>query len=261
MSNKNSQRKVSTTNFIGIPDERHVKLRYRVSVSSTTSAYGEVIIRGNGCYDPEHAVGGDQPMWYDQYAAMYRRYQCYKATISVETTQRTAATEAAFIVTGIYPLSESSTTTNLDTAIERQRSVHKTMGPNTGGPNVVTNKLTATTREIYGIPEMLAKYEDGYSSTIASLPYREWYFHVFFGTQDGVTSANIYLNIVVDYTVRFFQVDDVSSSFYLCPRIDYEQILEARQLAEEEDELYSQQDFEAFMHFKSLIQSNTSDCE
>lgn len=70
---------------IGVPKARFVKLRwaahYSWSLSALAGATAEFKI--NSMYDPVAAVGGTQPYYFDQYAAMYGRYRVYGCKIRI----------------------------------------------------------------------------------------------------------------------------------------------------------------------------------
>jgi hypothetical protein len=203
-------------------DEFIAKLRYVYKASYTTGAYVEEIVRGNGAYDPEFVVGGGQPQWWDQMSAIYQQYEAYATNIRVTFMQRSGGGGSAFLTTGVYPHVESATAPGLSVAMERDYGRHTNFGPNTGGPNVQTIKRYMTTSRMYGVPQEMAKYDFDYSAAVTAVPSNQWYYHIYAGTEDGITDVSVYITITVDYTIRFFARDDIGASFdstFYLPRI------------------------------------------
>lgn len=74
---------------MGFAEQLRVKLVYEglYQVTSTTGATVSWIFRGNDCNDPDYTGTGQQPLWYDQYAAIYETYRVHGSSIRVEALQ------------------------------------------------------------------------------------------------------------------------------------------------------------------------------
>lgn len=81
--------KTSRSSYTGLavgPKTLTRKLRYATQIAITGGALGaatNVFFRANGCFDPEVAVGGHQPMGFDQYMAMYDHFKVKSSKINV----------------------------------------------------------------------------------------------------------------------------------------------------------------------------------
>ncbi len=87
------------------------KLRYVTRTSIDAGAVGaasNLWIRANGMFDPEVAIGGHQPLGFDQYMALYDHFKVVKSKISVTFLQSTSPR----IIGSIYL--DDDTTANLD---------------------------------------------------------------------------------------------------------------------------------------------------
>lgn len=65
---------------IGIPDRMFVKVKYVDTFGMSyagSGAPGVKEYRVNSPYDPDYTGIGHQPLFWDQYAALYKRYRCY----------------------------------------------------------------------------------------------------------------------------------------------------------------------------------------
>jgi hypothetical protein len=72
---------------VGSFDEsKFVKLKYAEQITLDPAAAGASVavpFSANGLFDPDPAIGGHQPMYYDNYSAIYARYQVMFAKIRV----------------------------------------------------------------------------------------------------------------------------------------------------------------------------------
>lgn len=93
----------------GFPTSRSVKLRYVTYANLDASATGvaTVVFRANHLFDPDYATGGHQPMWFDNYSAIYSRFRVNMATIEVTNVFNK-------IVNTAVPITTSGTYTGSD---------------------------------------------------------------------------------------------------------------------------------------------------
>ncbi len=69
------------------PDVMRVQLKYngrKTSNGGGTVNIEDYIFRGNSCFDPDFAVGGDQPLGFDEWSALYRRYRVIACKADVD---------------------------------------------------------------------------------------------------------------------------------------------------------------------------------
>jgi len=73
--------------FADQPYRKFAKLRYVIHENLAGPTVGAINVkqyRANSLYDPEYAVGGHQPMGFDQLMAQYNHYTVLKSTFQVE---------------------------------------------------------------------------------------------------------------------------------------------------------------------------------
>jgi len=94
----------------GFGQSMRTKLRYveNIAFSSTAGAVQRNAFSPQNCFDPNVSGTGHQPMYFDQFAAIYSRYKVHGSTIRVKfnVVSETAAT-SCFAV-GIYAGSSSA---------------------------------------------------------------------------------------------------------------------------------------------------------
>jgi hypothetical protein len=165
--------------------------------------FDEVLIRGNGPFDPEVEIGGGQPMWYDQISAMYDKVLCYSSKLKVTFLQRTASSESAFLSVGMYPIRESSETISIEEAMEREYGKTRMLGPNTGKSSEVSMTSTSDTSKNFGIKRNFAENDMDFQSQTNGTPFFQWYWHIYAGTVDGLSNVSIYAKVEIEYECKF----------------------------------------------------------
>lgn len=196
---------------IGIPSIYCCKLKYSEHLSFTSGAYNDFIIRGNGPYDPKFAAFGGQPMYWDQLTALYNRYTAISSSVAVTFVNKTSTGEASFTKVGIYPLGDSTTAMDINTATERDNCKYSQLGPNSGDQGIITIDHYAKATAILGKAKD-ENTDDILSADISSVPARQWFWHIFAGTLDQLTATNVYIDVTVTYYVKFFNRKEVSRS-------------------------------------------------
>lgn len=67
-----------TMRLSGFPSSKMVKLKYvdtvTIDMNSGTEQIGKHVFRANSLFDPDYALGGHQPLGFDQWAAIYDHY-------------------------------------------------------------------------------------------------------------------------------------------------------------------------------------------
>ena len=74
-----------------IPKQLFNRLKYAetVNVATGVSGLGSYIFSCNGMYDPNTTGGGHQPMYFDQWSAMYNHYTVLKSTMKATVVANT----------------------------------------------------------------------------------------------------------------------------------------------------------------------------
>lgn len=196
---------------IGIPSIFLTKLKFNYSQKFTASSFNDFIIRANSVYDPLYAVGGLQPMYYDELANLYQRYCVLSSSCQATFTNASAVGEAAFIKVGMYPLGDSTSPANITEATERDNCKYAQLGPNTGDQGIIQMKSYAKNSSVIGKARD-ENTDDILSADTASNPIRQVYWHLWSGTMDGLSNTNLYLDVTMTYYVKFYDRRTVGQS-------------------------------------------------
>ena len=203
---------VNTTTSIGFPDSEVATIRYSDEVAiSPGAAYGQYTYRGNSCFDPDETGIGHQPMYFDQYAAVYSKYKVLASRITV-TASNYNPTAAATIV--LVPSSEIVTITSYPIAMEQPYAKRTELLPistRAGVRSSITSGMS--TARILGLSRAQLASED-YSASTGATPISVWYWNI---AAFDVSAVSIRLVVDIEYKVIFY--DRRSPSLSRVPKV------------------------------------------
>lgn len=87
-----------------------------VSVTCDGSGFGKLLFRANGMYDPEYAIGGHQPLGYDQLSAIYDHWYVKSSKFTLHPAYASADVPLQI---ACYVDDDTTTATTFDSAAER----------------------------------------------------------------------------------------------------------------------------------------------
>lgn len=208
---KRKMRASARANPMFMPDRYFTKLKYSQFVNTNDFVtpdgyYGTLIYRGNGLFDPEQAVGGQQPLGFDQLTTFYQRYRVYAAKIWVRL-HSLAATGTTPYYLAICPfIGTSPTAFNgwISTISEQPYSRFVTRNQYDSNPSI---KHCMSTAKIYGVNKTTVKADDLFSSPTGTLPTNQWSYLVSFGNLNASASAatNYILEVKLTYYCEFYE--------------------------------------------------------
>lgn len=186
----------------GIPDMISVKLNYveQVTIASVGgNPYMLYTFAGNSLFDPNVTGTGHQPMYFDQYAALYARYRVVASSFKIDVINVSGVSAMYYVV---EPNTIQSTTTDLSTLYEQSRS---------GAPRIVPvasriasrMKRYVSTRKVCGLTKT-QMYDDTFSALVTANPGNLWYWNLLFGSLDGTAEIDGYFVVKITYYCQFF---------------------------------------------------------
>lgn len=175
-------------------------------------ALTNISIRANGMFDPEVAVGGHQPMAFDEMGALYNHFTVTKAHICV--TAINSSGYNMIMVLNTYPNSTFPSTT--DDALEYPGAVWRvvqTDNTNGASQSMATLKKSCDMSKYFNKPRSQLINSSLYRGTIAADPTEQAYFTFsaqnMTGTEDPLA---IELNIVVTYEAVWTEAVRIAGS-------------------------------------------------
>jgi len=190
-----------------MPNTHRCCLRYETGGTSQSLIAGtnRVVIRGNSLYDPEHAVGGHQPMGFDQLIALYNRFRVTASYIEAKVTANTATTGAE-VRCYLLPCRDSSPANEF--YWENEGCVSDICGVSGLAKTAILKNYCASTKMIgYPLDPVSSAGDAGADPTDA------WYWILQMVDIDSGNSETVYnYDILVKYYVEFFDPKDFGSS-------------------------------------------------
>ncbi len=201
----------------GFPEHKKVRLRYCTTLTldaQATSTLSVASICANGMFDPELALGGHQPMGFDQWMLVYNHYTVTEAVITV----RWSPISATSVTPGVFGVLLDDDTavpypTNYHSMVESGRCRYNTYGLVEGigsGKHPQVRKYF-NAKKFFG-----SRYIQGdlkYSGNVAKNPDENAYFHIWASTPGSGADPPIQLfEVVVDYVATLSEPKALPSS-------------------------------------------------
>lgn len=198
-----------------VPDRARMKLRYfgQKQFNITLGGNQYYSFNANSFFDPDGAVGGGQPVGFDQWSAFYNYYRVrackFKCTIIQASS--TAANVTQLI---LLPTSDTSGTTSQSIIVNAQQPYAKTRFTNvqSGSGGVVTLKSYMSTKRILGLTKAMTDGDDQLQAIVSTNPARVWYWVVGSVALDGTSTLNAYMDFTMTMYGEFYSRKPLAAS-------------------------------------------------
>lgn len=186
----------------GFPDRLTTNLVYTDSfilVPAVGTPMPFKTYRLNGVFDPDQALGGGQPQYYDQMALIYRRY-CVNGAKVTAMYSRTSASTA-----GVGPYICGITCSNAS-GLAATAAATQIQTPNTTYDVLAQDDGTRTIVATYSKKAQFPDVTDSVTSLNNTTPVTQWLANIFVSPQgvDAVAPVNVILKI--EYNVTFSEI-------------------------------------------------------
>jgi len=184
----------------GFPNSIITKLRYSevTSINSTTGSLAKYAFSANSVFDPNFTGTGHQPLYYDNYAAIYDQYCVIGSKIHVTFIPRSTTLNC---IVGITGDDEGTTATTFDTLCESNNTISGVCGPLGSEQTIFT--MVFEPQEMFGVD---AKSDGGSQTAVGSSPSEGWYWSIFSIPQDGTSTVAMDIKVYIEYTVKFAEL-------------------------------------------------------
>lgn len=164
--------------------------------------------RANGLFDPRFAIGGHQPMGFDQLMAIYSKYTVVGAKLSFWVTVGTQTFNNGYFGINIRDPAASAVTTT-ESSVESQYSTFSTFGYLQNTKKVVMNFDGPKYFNSNDIVD-----DDTLSGTLTTDPTRVALADFWVGCDQAPTSPNNVVNVMIkiEYDAYFYEPKNVVSS-------------------------------------------------
>lgn len=186
-----------------VPDRLFTKLKYSLSRTldtSPASSNPQYVFRGNSLYDPEFAVGGSQPMGYDQWSAFYNNYRVHASAITVRMMSTADSDAGGFIKVTLFPSTTAAAGSYSGNSEQPYSKVNYL--PNKGLNKIfLKNKMYA--KKMLGLKSIA--YDEDLAAAIGADPVKEWYWILdAYSINEVANVLGVYMEVKITYYAEFF---------------------------------------------------------
>ena len=191
------------------PDTMYCKLIWNVEIHTTGSTPQVRVFRANSAFRPDTGGFVNQPVGYDQYAAMYQKYVVQACAIKVTATNLSTI-PLRILCWPSFSTSDPPT----DDVSGQPYTKRMNLASVEGGPasRVLTNFLR--TKKMYG-----KGIEDTiYAANVDQSPSQEWFWHVKMSSLDFTAAISATMTYELTYYIKFYKrtmIKDVESALVL----------------------------------------------
>lgn len=198
------------TRLVGLPRQFPMILRNNVTLAIATPASNLLATYVlNSLFEPFPATPTDQPYQFDQIGALYKKYICYGAKITIQYTNTTTVGSQIHL---LVDTSATAPTYNYNLQIEQAVD---TMTCNINGTSTSINSISKYVHvgRAFGVNK-ITKDDNEFSGTTSTDPPRLLYLYVYGEPTNGSSAGNLQgdLNITVDHYSTFFDLQRVAES-------------------------------------------------
>lgn len=182
----------------GLPESVLIKHKYTgLHSTSTTTTANSVRYRLNGLYDPLYDVGGHQPYYFDQMAALYYRYTVYAAKVIVKCATSNAI---APCTVSMKAQVDAVAPTTISVALERPLEKHVMIN---GGARPAVMSMYLDMSRLAGVTKNAILSDDKYSADSTGDPAQQYYMIISHQATDQTSSAVVDLEVSVIFYTRW----------------------------------------------------------
>lgn len=184
----------------GIPDRTFLKMKYSEVILVDASALGQYnVFRGNSIHDPNYFIGGGSATSIAEWSLFYERYRVHASKMKVEVLNINTTAQNSTVLVALVPSNEPNLSSiPVEDVNTLPYCKYTTISAASGGP--MPAKLTAfmSTKKMYGLNNI---NDEDYASTIASTPYKQWYWDLSYANLAGSGASNtVTLRVLVTIT-------------------------------------------------------------
>lgn len=216
MAKYQSKRGLRSTRSIGyvprllraaIPKRIYAKLKY-TDIGTFSCGSGALALAyqyQSSLFDPRASLGGHQPLFFDQYAAMYKSYIVYGIKYKFTFISQFDYGATAYVV---YR-TDTTTETNQETITERNnRTIVR--GLQQTGPFV--NKGYVSIASMYGVNKRVVATDDKFKALISANPTNMVYITPYIAQYHPSLAKDTVIQVELTYYCEFLDRMDVSAS-------------------------------------------------
>lgn len=164
----------------------------------------------NGLFDPTVAIGGHQPLGFDQMTPMYDHYTVLGAKATVRFFSNGSNLTTGSMMVYCYVNDDSAAVLTYDTVLEQSKGVVSPL-TNTGAKGVTTLTQKFSAKKFFGVADV--KDNSQLKGSDTANPTEGAYFVIGAqGVGPGLDPLTIYCNVTIDYITQWSERRDLAQS-------------------------------------------------
>lgn len=190
---------ISTINIrpTGIPSQCFVKLPYEATGVYPAGAGLTIQQYQSSCFDPDKTGTGHQPRYFDQWAALYGKYQ----VLGMKATIRFVNNGGQVMYAG-YQWNNYTNVPSSITDFSEGRYSHLTLVSTQGSRNDVTLKTYMSFKKLFGQKSVIQ--QDDTQALVTASPTELMFLNIATLVVDGITNISPVVMTKITYYVRMF---------------------------------------------------------
>jgi len=202
---------------LGFPKTTMVRLRYvdYCTLDAGAGTCAQAIFKANGCYDPRTAVGGHQPMGFDQWSTFYNHYVVVGSKIRAHLGTGGVTTPINGAIFGINLNDDVTMSTDVTTIMEQGLTKYnkQNFSPHAGSGKGFVATKTFSSKKFFNITNVTDNINRVGAPTTAD-PTDLANYIVWFGAPPGDLTDMVSVNatIIIEYLVIFSEPRDLTQS-------------------------------------------------
>lgn len=197
------KRKAIPKSLALLPRRHLARMKYVETFVLDPIAIGiaDVVFRANDLYDPYYALGGHQPLGFDQMMQLYKRFFVLGCKATVKFASKDETSLSSTCIVGLMQSSDPTLLTNVTTVIEQPKSRWSYVQL---GDTVKNLSLKYSTKKAQGVTNILDNSELSGTITSSPLTANTDFIHVFAATPPGLAdSSPVTACLVIEYIAIF----------------------------------------------------------
>ena len=199
---------------VGFPKKMMTTLKYceTVPLVSTSGSFATYYFSTNSLFKPNASSGGHQPMYYDQYSALYTKYTVLGSKVKVSFLPSSATVGA--VAVGVLINDDLTTApTTFSGVFEQSLATCKYINFSSSDPTVLTTGWSA--KKTHG-GSVLANNKltgnTGNTGPTATSPGEESFYLLMCQSADGVSTNSLVVSVEISFVTMFTELRDVPQS-------------------------------------------------
>lgn len=193
---------------LGFPNKLFTRLKYveHFTLTATNGVLNTYRFCANGCYDPNITGTGHQPMYFDQYSALYDHFVVLGSKIKVKAGYTSSGNTNAQVAVAVMSNDNASHSLTDISGVTEQSQVSRSVLLDPFNTKTITKSYSA--KRVYG-GNILS--QDNLRGSATANPTETWYYDFMYQGIGGA-NASITLYVEIDYYVCWTELNDIGQS-------------------------------------------------